>query len=121
NDAINVLYEMDRFSLPLKFAFGASYQINLSDTHTLLVATDLLHPGNNTESINIGVEYSAFRLFDLRAGYEALQEKDSISGLSVGGGVHTRIQPSMIFYLDYGWVDWGILSNVHRFSVGLRF
>ncbi len=121
NDAINVLYEMDRFSLPLKFAFGASYRMNLSDTHTLLIATDLLHPGNNTESINIGVEYSAFRLFDLRAGYEALQEKDSISGLSVGGGLHYRIQPSLMFYLDYGWVDWGIFSSVHRFSVGLGF
>jgi len=121
NDAINVLYEMDSFSLPLKFSFGAAYQINLSARHSLLLATDLLHPGNNTESINVGMEYSAYRILELRAGYEAFQEKDSISGLSLGAGIKYNIQRSMMFCFDYGWVDWGILSSVHRFSVGLKF
>ncbi len=121
NDAINVLYEMDSFSLPLKFSFGAAYQVNLAKNHSVLLATDVLHPGNNTESINIGMEYSAYRMFQLRAGYESLQEQDSISGLTLGGGLQYNIQRSMTFCLDYSWVDWGILSSVHRFSIGLKF
>jgi hypothetical protein len=121
NDAINVLYAMDGFPLPLKFSFGAAYKLDIASSHSLLLAADVLHPGNNTESINVGMEYSAYRTFQLRAGYESLQEKDSISGLTLGAGLQHDIQKSMMFCLDYSWVDWGVLSSVHRFSIGLKF
>jgi hypothetical protein len=121
NDAINVRYEMDSFALPLKFRFGASYKIDLSRTQSLLLATDVLHPSNNSESVNVGMEYIAFNALQLRAGYESIFERDSYSGLSLGAGVHYKIQKSMMFYLDYGYVDWGILSSVNRFSIGLGF
>ena len=121
NDAINVLYEMDSFALPLKFRFGAAYKIDLSQAHSILLVTDVLHPSNNSESVNVGMEYILFNSLFLRGGYESIFEKDSISGLSLGGGVQYKIQNSMIFYLDYSWVDWGVLASVNRFSVGLGF
>jgi hypothetical protein len=121
NDAINVNYETDTFALPLKFRFGASYKINLASSHSLLLVSDVLHPSNNSESINVGCEYVAFNTFQLRAGYESLLEKDSISGLSLGAGVHYKVQGSMMILFDYGWVDWGPFSSVNRFSLGLAF
>ena len=121
NDAINVLYEMDSFSLPLKFRFGTSYKINISQSQSLLLAADVLHPINNSESINVGMEYIIFNALQLRAGYESIFERDNISGLSLGAGVHYKIHKFMMFYLDYSWVDWGVLSSVNRFSVGFGF
>ncbi len=121
NDAINVLYETDTFSLPLKFRFGASYKINFSETQSLLLVSDVLHPSNNSESLNLGMEYSAFNTIQLRGGYESIFERDSISGLSLGVGIHQRIQNTMMIYFDYGWVDWGAFSSVNRFSLGIGF
>lgn len=121
NDAINVKYETDAFALPLKFRFGVSYKFELSRSHSFLLVSDLLHPLNNSESINFGFEYVAFNAFQLRAGYESLFERDSINGLSLGAGVHYKLQNSMILIFDYGWADWGVFSSVNRFSVGLGF
>ncbi len=121
NDAINVNYETDSFSLPLKFRFGASYKINLSSAHSLLIVSDVIHPSNNSESVNLGCEYAAFNTFQLRAGYESLFERDSISGLSLGAGLHYKLQGAMTILFDYGWVDWGPFSSVNRFSLGMAF
>ncbi|MBN2008153.1 PorV/PorQ family protein [candidate division KSB1 bacterium] len=121
NDAINVNYETDYFSLPLKFRFGVSYKLDLTQSQSVLLVTDVLHPLNNSESINLGCEYVAFNAFQLRAGYESLLERDSISGLSLGAGLHYKIQNSMQIIIDYGWVDWGPFSSVDRFTIGLKF
>lgn len=121
NDAINVKYETDAFNLPLKFRFGASYTLNFGANNRLLLATDVVHPNNNSESINVGAEYMAFNILHLRAGYESWMERDSINGLTLGGGIHYNMGNAMAVLFDYAWVDWGAFSSVNRFTIGLAF
>lgn len=121
NDAINVEFETQSFQLPLMFRFGISYNLQMSGAGSLLISTDLLHPGNNTESINIGGEYAFKDFVFIRGGYESLFERDRQNGLTLGGGLRLRPFNSGTIRIDYAYVDWGVLDNADRFTIALIF
>ncbi|MCH9007181.1 PorV/PorQ family protein [candidate division KSB1 bacterium] len=120
-EKIPVSYETDSFTLPLLFRFGLSYQRPmLLEGSNLTIAVDLLHPNNDEESINLGAEFLMVDTFTLRVGYRSLFLSDRISSLSLGGGLFLPTSSDMTISIDYAYVDWGILSTVHNFSVGLK-
>lgn len=121
NDAINVAFETQSFQLPLLFRFGVSYRIKTAGSGNLLVSTDLVHPGNNTESINIGGEYSFNEFLFVRGGYESMLERDQENGLTVGGGLKFKIFGNGHVRIDYAYVNWGVLDNADRFTIALVF
>ncbi len=120
-DRIPVTLQTESYPLPLMFRAGISYSMNMGAAGNLLVSSDLLHPSNATESINAGVEYGYAGIFFLRAGYENSFEQDAINGLTFGGGIDYVRPGSIGFRLDYAFSDWGVLEDVHRFSLGLVF
>ncbi|MFZ0391646.1 MAG: PorV/PorQ family protein [Calditrichia bacterium] len=120
-DRIPVNYETHSYPLPQIFRAGVSYTANLGEVGNILLTTDVLHPSNSTESINLGVEYGYAGMFFVRAGYENLYEEDSINGLTFGGGIDYFQPGSVGFRVDYAYSDWGILNSSHRFSVGIMF
>ena len=120
-DRVPVDYTTTAYPLPLLFRFGISYEINFGRFNRFLVSTDVLHPNNRTESINFGAEYAFADMFYFRAGYQNLFERDTINGLTVGGGVAYSLRGSMKFNVDYSWSNWGMLQNVQRFSLGVAF
>lgn len=121
NDAINVAFETQSFQLPLMFRFGVSYRLQMNRAGSLLISTDLLHPGNNTESINIGGEYSFNDFVFVRGGYESLFERDRENGLTLGGGLQLELFDAGVIRIDYAYVDWGVLDNADRFTIALIF
>ncbi|MCG8606539.1 PorV/PorQ family protein [bacterium] len=121
NDAINVDLETQSFELPLMFRFGVSYRLQTTESSGLLISTDLLHPGNNTESINIGGEYSYNDFVFVRGGYESLFERDQENGLTLGGGLQFKLFGTGTVRIDYAYVDWGVLDNADRFTIALVF
>ena len=62
--------------LILIFRLGASVKPIVNDFHTLLISADVLHPNNNSESINLGSEYALTivggNTFFLRGGVKGL-------------------------------------------------
>lgn len=122
-DRIPAAYNTNGYDLPLLFRAGISYQRDLGAFGSFMLAGDLNHPSNTTESINLGVEYGYAGIFFLRAGYENLFEEDAINGLTLGGGID-YFEPGRSrvgFRIDYAYSDWGILESAHRFSVGVIF
>lgn len=120
---IPVKFQTGSYPLPLLFRAGLSYSMNWGSLGELMLATDLLHPSNSTESVNFGVEYGYGGIFFLRAGYENTFEQNAINGLTLGGGID-YFEPgksSIGFRVDYAYSDWGVLENAHRFSIGLIF
>ena len=109
------------YDLPLLFRVGLSYETGIGQFGKAVFAVDVNHPSNATESVNIGAEYGFGNMFFLRGGYENMFEKDSINGLTLGGGIEYFKAGSMGFRLDYCWSDWGILNNSQRISLGLMF
>ncbi len=116
---IPVTYKTDTAPLPQIFRFGLSYSTPLPGRGALVTSVDLMHPTGSTESMNMGIEYGFNDLFFLRAGYLNRFERNSVNGLTLGGGLKYTMKDRSDFIFDYAYSDWGILENVHRISVGV--
>ena len=122
NSQIPADIEMDSWDLPLIFQIGVSTKILNTQDYKITIAIDALHPNNDNESMNAGMEFAFKDYFYVRGGYQSLFLKDSEGGLTLGVGVNTKMLFSnTIVNFDYAYRDFGRLENVHIFSVGLKF
>lgn len=118
---INSNIELDKFDLPLIFRFGISADVIKSSSTRLTLGVDAVHPNDNTESINSGLEFAWNEIIHLRAGYNSLFEADSEKGLTLGFGLNYGIFELIKAKVDYAYQDFGRLNGVHYFSVGIVF
>ena len=87
----------------------------------LTIETNAVHPNDNTEYLNSGVEYSWNERVFLRAGYKSLFEKDSEQGFTFGLGLNYRLVDFVTLKFDYAYQDFGSLKNVHYITLGVNF
>jgi hypothetical protein len=121
NDKINARLETDQFDLPLMFRVGVSMDILRGiGNSNLILAVDALHPNDNAESVNVGLEYTFNNMFSLRGGYKSLFLTDSEEGLCAGAGLKYPLATAEI-RLDYAYHSFGILNDVQMLSIGLSF
>jgi len=118
-------FRTEGWELPLLFRLGISVRPFVMGPHRLTLAADALHPNNNSESVNLGVQYQ-YRLpsagtFSIRGGYKALFIEDSEYGFTFGGGIFLPLMNNRGIKVDYAYRDVGILGNVHLYSVGIIF
>lgn len=122
---VPVRYELDEWELPLIFRMGVSFYPLVLQNQRITVAIDALHPNNNSESINIGGQYTydlpGYGSLNLRAGYKGLFLVDSQYGLTLGFGVNLNFLNNQSIKIDYTYRKVGILGNVHAYSVGIAF
>jgi opacity protein-like surface antigen len=118
---VNANLEMDKFDLPLLFRFGLSADVVKEETSRLTAAIDAIHPNDNSEYLNSGLEYAWNEIILLRVGYNSLFEEGSEKGLTAGIGINYRIVDMVRIKLDYAYHDFGRLKDVHYFSVGVNF
>lgn len=122
NENIPVNIEMDSWDLPLYFQIGVSSPVVNSEDYKLTLAADAVVPNNDTQSLNVGAEFSFMDYFSLRGGYNSLFMQDAEGGLSLGVGVNSKMLLSTAsVYFDYAYRDFGRLTNVHNFSIGIKF
>lgn len=119
NANINANLQTDQYDLPILFRVGVSMDLLKGTANSnWIISADALHPSDDVESINAGTEYVFNDMFSLRVGYKGLFAKDSEQGLNFGGGVKYKII-STTFYFDYSYINFGVFSAVHMFSVSL--
>ena len=116
NDKILGNLRTHEWDLPLLFRFGIACEFNLMSLGTIVFSADALHPNNNEESLNFGLEYAFRQSVFLRTGYKSYGLKDSEEGLTFGAG----LAYSML-KMDYSYSDFGLLDNVQRFSISVMF
>lgn len=121
NDRINAHLDTDKWSLPLIFRVGVAMDILKSESNRLTLALDALHPNDNTESVNTGMEYGFRNLVFLRAGYKSLFLDDSEQGLTAGLGLEFNLKGNTALKLDYAYANFGRLENAQRVSIGIEF
>ncbi|CUS99173.1 PorV/PorQ family protein [Candidatus Kryptobacter tengchongensis] len=110
----------EKFSLPLLFRIGLSYQIDISSSIVTKFSIEAHHPSDNTESLSFGGEIKFFDVFSARAGYQKLFQKDSEVGLTAGGGLQYPVA-KYVFKFDYAWADHNRLGAIQKFSIGIEF
>lgn len=114
--------EMDSWDLPLLFQIGISTNIFKNDNFRVLTSVDALHPSNNYESVNAGIEVAYKEFLFLRGGYRNMFLRDAEGGLSFGIGLNSKLLFSEDFVrFDYAFRDFGRLKNVHMLSVDIKF
>jgi hypothetical protein len=121
NDRIFAELQTSSWPLPLNFQLGVAMDLVQTESNRLTVAVDAIHPIDNTESMNTGIEYGFNNNFFLRVGYQNLFLRDSEEGLTAGAGVQTGLLGNVTVGFDYAYADFGRLQNAHRFSVNLVF
>ena len=119
---VNAAYETDKFPLPLIFRVGLSGEIINSDFSRLTFAIDALHPNDNVEWVNLGLEFASRDMFFLRGGISTLFREDTEEGLTLGSGFNYRLPGSSTqVKLDYSYSEFGKLRDVQRLSIGIHF
>lgn len=118
---INTNLQLDEFDLPLLFRIGLAVDAIKTSENRLTLAVDAVHPNDNSEYINTGLEYTWNEIFFIRGGYKSLFEEDGEQGLTVGAGVNYRFFDSFKIKFDYAYQDFGRLKNVQYVSLGVRF
>ena len=119
---VNAQYETDAFPLPLLFRVGIGGNIINKEKLSVLFAIDAVHPNDNYEYLNLGLETNINNMFSIRAGYPGIGKKDAIEGLSLGFGVKYPImKTSNVLVVDYTSADFGPLGIVQRLSIGFNY
>lgn len=119
NDNVPINIATEDYPLPLFFRFGVAYKLDLNESNSVTIASNLNHPSNNVETVDVGLEAQIFKSFYLRGGYQSLFADFAANGLTLGGGINYKVLDVMSIIVDYSWSDWGMLNSVHRFSIGL--
>ena len=108
-----------QFRMPLLFRIGASDRIFSSGMHKLVVSTDLVHPTDANEWLNVGAEYKFLDILALRSG---LQVNDKEERFTAGFGLQVPQKRKLRTSFDYAYVAFGeIFGATHRFTVALSF
>lgn len=117
----------DSWPLPLVFAVGVAYDLNLHSDWLVTLASDAVIPNNYSTYGNLGAEIIWNNLISLRVGYkginylfdESSRENDRFEeGLAAGIGVHYDFGGYFVKF-DYGYSDLGIFSEISRFSLSV--
>ncbi len=121
NDRIPAHYEMEKWPLPLTFRVGLSSDVLTTPYGNLTASLDAVHPNNNYEYVNLGVEYGWRNWFYLRGGWKTLFLDDTEQGLTAGVGVRYGLTGNTALIADLAYADFGRLENVVRYSMGVQF
>ncbi|MCK4578162.1 MAG: PorV/PorQ family protein [Candidatus Marinimicrobia bacterium] len=108
----------ENYSLPINFRFGTSMDMMTTDTHSLIIAGDMVHSNNNLEEYNLGLEYALSNRYYLRSGYKTVTDA---GGLTLGLGIVHRFANTLLLSIDYAFRDLGPLTSSSQFSLNLSF
>ncbi len=110
----------DAFPVPVMFRLGLSVPLVASEDSKFLLVAEALHPSDNSESLNLGLEWELIRTFDLRAGYQTLFQTDGQLGLTLGFGIKGDLGNNT-YQVDYAWAGNDYLQDTHRLSLAITF
>ncbi len=122
---VGAKFETNEWELPLLFRLGISFYPYKSDYHSIVVAVDAIHPNNNSESINIGCQYTliipSYGEVYLRGGYKGLFMNELQYGPSFGIGANIKAFGNQSVKFDYAYRTHEVLGSLNSISVGFLF
>ncbi len=107
----------DSYPLPINFKFGGAIDVIDGGKHLATLALEGWHPSDNLEKYNAGLEYSYDSRYYVRVGEKFNYD---LGGFAVGGGLRLPFKNTEL-RLDYAYRDLGLLTEAHRFSIGVKF
>ncbi len=127
NDKIDSHLDTQGWPLPLVFRAGISKDIIDDKMHNLTHAGDAIHPNNNYEYLNLGLEYTFMGIGSIRAGQsyifldEQAKSEEINNQFTFGAGLNYKIPRGPRIQLDYVLRDFGVLQTVGGYSLNISF
>lgn len=103
-------------SLPTRFNIATAYNVVENENHELLVTAQITNPSDNSEQLNVGLEYGFMGQFFLRSGYEFGNEERVLP--SFGAGVEVPFTGKKL-KADYGYSVFERLGGIHRIGLSV--
>lgn len=102
---------------PVDFRVGVGMDFfgEADSIQQLTVSVEGDHPNDGPEKVHVGGEYTFLRQFSLRAGYKFNYDEQ---GLTLGAGVVANLM-GVGMKVNYAFVNFGNLKQVHMFSLGI--
>jgi len=119
NPNINAALETDKWSLPLLFRVGLAMDVLKNKFMTTTVAVDAIHPNDNSEYVNTGLEVSFLNNIYLRGGYKSLFNDRVTENATFGGGLRLTLFNASTLQVDYSYTSVKYLPSIQRFTVTL--
>jgi hypothetical protein len=120
NDNVPIQLATETYPLPLLFRFGVAYLLPFNEDYSVQFATNVNHPSDDKESLDLGVEVKLWDMVYLRGGYQSLFIDYSANGLALGGGLKYTLGDIVKLTVDYAYTDWSILASTNRFTLGVE-
>lgn len=114
-------FRLNSYDIPLSFRVGLAMDLLKSNILTITGALDAVHPNDNTEYINSGLEFNFNHMAFARVGYKSLFLRDSEQGLTFGFGLNYTIVNDIMLNINYGFADYGRLKNVQFIDLIVNF
>ena len=107
----------EAFRMPLLFRMSAADDLVSATALRLSTSVELVHPTDNNEWVNAGLEAVILDMLALRAGYRFRVDEGNIT---LGAGLAPPRVADFGLKVDYAYVPFGdILGATHRFTIGL--
>ncbi|HEY9167610.1 MAG TPA: PorV/PorQ family protein [Candidatus Kryptonia bacterium] len=121
NGKIPAYLGTDSWSLPLTFRVGVAYSPISTNLHKFTIDIDALHPSDNYESVDVGGEYVFDDIVSIRGGYKSMFLSNSEESYTLGFGLKQVMFGNVAIALDYAYEDFGRLTYIQKFTVGIKF
>ncbi|MBN2410163.1 PorV/PorQ family protein [candidate division KSB1 bacterium] len=121
NENIVSRLKTDPWPLPLFFRVGLAMDVIRSENLSFTTAIDAVRPSDNSEILNVGGELNFSNLLYLRGGYKSLFRDESEEGLTLGLGLNIVTGSLFSWTMDYTYADFGLLEDIHMYSLGVSF
>ena len=120
NEFIRAELELDEWDIPMQLTTSFAVDIYSNEKLTSVLAVDMVHPNDNLEYFNIGVEVSFIDMLYLRGGMRHLGQENPVGTSAFGGGLRFPFGQNQLS-LDYSLTDFGPFKNVNHFSLSYGF
>jgi len=101
----------DTFKMPTELHLSLADDLLHTANHRLTAACELVHPSDNLEHLNSGLEYCWRQLFSLRIGHKWVEDEDR---LSCGAGLTVQRLQIDLAVLPFGRFEPVLFLSIHQ-------
>ncbi len=121
NDRLEAYLGVKDWPMPLVFRVGIAMDLVDITNHKVIFALDAKHPNDNSESLDVGLEYGFNDLFFLRGGYRSLFSSQ-IEDQSITGGFGLKYEVSGVTAnLGAAYMTHEFLNNPLLWTLEIQF
>lgn len=120
NEHIRAELELEDWDIPMHLTTSFALDIISTPVFDALLAVDMVHPNDNVEYFNAGIELGIMDMLYLRAGQRNLGQTEALGTTAFGAGLHVPYSGKS-FSLDYSIADFGPFKNVNQVTILYNF